>query len=65
MQKLRSKWQTTRGERAAKLIARIKLQVSRLDDEDLLDLHDIFVRDVGSPLDKIASVEAKKRKLIT
>jgi hypothetical protein len=43
--------------------ARITSSIAKLDDEHLLDLHDIFRSDAGSPLDDMASAEMRKRNL--
>jgi hypothetical protein len=40
-----------------------KVRIAKLDDEHLLDLHDIFRSDAGSPLDDMASAEMRKRNL--
>ncbi|WP_298692533.1 hypothetical protein [uncultured Sphingomonas sp.] len=41
----------------------IEASVTRLNDEDLLDLHDIFAGDPGSPLDILAAAEMSRRDL--
>jgi hypothetical protein len=63
MQRQRNKWRADAGTRAARLVSRITSSIAKLDDEDLLDLHDIFRSDAGSPLDDMASAEMRKRNL--
>ena len=63
MQRQTSKWRADRSVRATRDMQRIETSIARLNDEDLLDLHDIFVGDPGSPLEVIASIEIQRRAL--
>jgi hypothetical protein len=63
MQRQRIKWRADRGARAVKLVDQIRDSIARLDAEDLLDLHDIFAGNVGSPLESLAAAEMEKRNL--
>ncbi len=63
MQRQRTKWQADHGTRAHKLIGKIEASIERLNDEDLLDLHDIFAGDAESPIENLAAAEMKKRNL--
>jgi len=63
MQRQRNKWRAEAGARASRVMNRITNSIAKLDDEDLLDLHDIFRTDAGSPLDAMAVAELRKRKL--
>ncbi len=56
-------WRSDRGARALKAVSRIEASIAALDDEDLLDLHDIFRGAPDSPLGLLASDEMKGRKL--
>jgi hypothetical protein len=63
MQRTRGKWRADHGARAVKQIAGIEASIARLNDEDLLDLQDIFAAHAGSLLDELASVEIRRRNL--
>jgi len=63
MQRERNKWRADAGTRGARLVGRITSSIAKLGDEDLLDLHDIFRSDAGSPLDDMASAEMRRRNL--
>ncbi|MDH7640263.1 hypothetical protein [Sphingomonas oryzagri] len=63
MQRPKSKWRADRGARALKTVSSIEASIARLGAEDLLDLHDIFAGDPGSPLDTMAVAEMRKREL--
>lgn len=59
----KTKWRADRGTRAVRLIASLESSILRLGDEDLLDLHDIFASDPGSPIDQFAQTEMRRRSL--
>lgn len=63
MQRRKTKWRADPGTRAQKLMDRIHASIERLDNEDLLDLHDIFRTDAESPLENLASQEMQRRNL--
>jgi hypothetical protein len=63
MQRERNKWRADAGTRGVRLVSRITSSIAKLGDEDLLDLHDIFRSDAGSPLDDMASAEMRRRNL--
>ena len=62
-QTLKRKWQADRGDRALKSINGIKAEIAALNDEDLLDLQDIFAGSKGSTLGAWASDEIQHRNL--
>jgi hypothetical protein len=49
--------------RVAERLAAIEASVVALDDEDLLDLADIFLRQPATPLQELAAAEMAKRKI--
>jgi hypothetical protein len=63
MLKSRMKRQAMQAARAATSLAQIEASIAVLKDEDLLDLADIFAREVASPLKAMAFAEMTKRSL--
>jgi hypothetical protein len=63
MQRQKPNWRGDRGARAIKTVCDIKASIAALNDEDLLDLHDIFRGSPDSVLGSLASDEAKDREL--
>lgn len=63
MQRPKTKWRADHGARAVKLVDRIAASIAQLDDEDLLDLQDIFADDRECPLETMASLEIERRGL--
>lgn len=63
MLKTRIKRQADQGERARKRLAQIEASIISLNDEDLLDLADIFKTQVGTPLVETAAAEMQRRNI--
>ncbi len=63
MQKERKKWRADAGSRAVKFVQEIEASISSLDDEDLLDLHDIFRGDLSTPIAVLALAKMRVRNL--
>lgn len=63
MLKSRIKRRTIESARAVATLAEIDASISALDDEDLLDLADIFAGATGTPLTEMAAAEMGKRGL--
>lgn len=63
MQQERMKWRADRGTRACKRLDLIEASITALDDEDLLDLQDIFRSAITSPLGEMAMAEISRRGL--
>lgn len=63
MLKTRIKRQADQGERARKRLAQIEASIISLNDEDLLDLADIFKTQAGTPLIETASAEMQRRNI--
>lgn len=63
MLRTRIKRVTAEGARATTRLAEIEASIVALNDEDLLDLADIFSGDAQTPLGVCASAEVKKRNL--
>lgn len=63
MLKTRMKRQAAEAERAVTELAAIRASVVALDDEDLLDLADIFSRGTATQLGAMAAAEMSKRNL--
>jgi hypothetical protein len=63
MQRPKGKWRADHDARVVRNMHEIEASVTRLNDEDLLDLHDIFAGDPGSPLDILAAAEMSRRDL--
>jgi len=63
MQKERTKWRADRATRALKRLDEIEASIIALQDNDLLDLADIFIGQLGTPLAEIASTEMAKRNI--
>ncbi|MDB5701452.1 MAG: hypothetical protein JWL66_1651 [Sphingomonadales bacterium] len=59
----KQKWRADRGARALKTIDDIEASIVSLNDEDLLDLHDIFIGWPTSALATLASAEMRRRNL--
>ncbi|HEU0066907.1 MAG TPA: hypothetical protein VFQ57_06675 [Sphingomonas sp.] len=63
MLKSRIKRHTTENARAAARLADIQASIAALNDDDLLDLADIFGGDAQTPLKEMAGAEMAKRNL--
>ncbi|WP_112383703.1 hypothetical protein ACLN6N_17870 (plasmid) [Sphingomonas carotinifaciens] len=63
MLKTRIKRQADQGERARKRLAQIEASIISLNDEDLLDLADIFKTQAGTPLVETAAAEMQRRNI--
>jgi hypothetical protein len=63
MLKIRIKRRAEHHVRAAHRLAQIETSIAELENEDLLDLADIFKSQSQSPLAKITSVEMRKRDI--
>lgn len=63
MQNNTRKWRADHGARALKTVADIEGSIVSLDDEDLLDLHDIFIGMPTGALATFASAELRRRNL--
>ncbi len=61
MLKTRMKRLSVRNERAAERLIEIETSVTRLNDEDLLDLADIFRAEATTVLGEIANAEMTRR----
>jgi hypothetical protein len=61
MLKTRMKRLSVRNERAAERLIEIETSVTRLNDEDLLDLADIFRAETLTVLGEIANAEMTRR----
>lgn len=63
MQRNQPKWRADRGGRALKAVREIEASIIALQDEDLLDLHDIFAEAATCALAMLASNEMRRRNL--
>jgi hypothetical protein len=63
MQRDKPNWRADRGTRALKTINKIEASIIALNDEDLLDLHDIFLAPPNSTLGELAAIEVQRRGL--
>lgn len=63
MLKIRTKRRAEEGFRVAIRLARIEASITGLQDEDLLDLADIFKSQADSPLFQITCDEMRKRNI--
>lgn len=63
MQKERTKWRADSATRALKRLDEIEASIRGLNDEDLLDFADIFVREPQTPLGNFALAEMAKREI--
>lgn len=63
MLRLRTKREAEQNARASKRLTQIELSILALGDEDLLDLADIFARDVEAPLARYAFAEMARRQI--
>lgn len=63
MQRDKPNWRAHRGARALKTVSEIEASIGSLNDEDLLDLQDIFAGSPTSALARFASVEMLRRNL--
>lgn len=63
MQQQRMKWRADHGSRAVKAMGAIQDSIEALNDEDLLDLHDIFRDQDHSPIAELAAAEMQKRDI--
>lgn len=61
--KVKSKWRADRGARAVKTVSQIESEVAALNDDDLLDLYDIFAGSTVSALAALAADEMQRRDL--
>lgn len=61
MRRLREKRQADQQSRAIKRLAAIEAEVACLQDEDLLDLADIFRERADGPLARAAQAEMNRR----
>jgi hypothetical protein len=62
-QRTRPIWRANRAIRTQKTVGDIEASIVALNDEDLLDLHDIFVPFPSSALAKLAADEMRRRNL--
>lgn len=63
MQRTKPKWRADRGANALKIFSEIETSIVALNDEDLLDLQDIFAGSPGSALGTLALDEMRRRNL--
>ncbi|MEG8016069.1 MULTISPECIES: hypothetical protein [Sphingomonas] len=63
MLKIRMRQRAADGARARKQLAEIDASISALNNEDLLDLADIFSAEPHTPLGDVAFAEMKRRNL--
>ncbi len=63
MLKIRTKRRADQAAHAAGRLALIEASITALQDEDLLDLADIFKEQGATPLAEMASAEMKKRAI--
>ena len=63
MLKIRNKRRAEQSAHATERLAHIEASVTALQNEDLLDLADIFKSQVQTPLAEMASAEMKKRAI--
>ena len=63
MLKSRIKRRMIERDRAVQCLAEIEASITALNDEDLLDLADIFARATRAPLTTMAAAEMTKRNL--
>ncbi len=58
-----TKWRGDRATRALKRLKEIEQSITALQDDDLLDLADIFAGQPQTPLGELAAAEMVKRKI--
>jgi hypothetical protein len=63
MPRNRKRWRVDPGVRAQKQVKVIASSIAALDDEDLLDLADIFEGSSTTPLGAMARMEMKRRNI--
>jgi hypothetical protein len=63
MQSSKAKWRADHGARALKTLRDIEDSIAALNDEDLLDLDDIFAGSPASALAILATGELGRRQL--
>lgn len=63
MQRIQFQWRAARGHRALATLRAIETSISTLNDEDLLDLQDIFSGSSPTPLGTMALAEMARRNL--
>lgn len=63
MLKIRNKRRAEQGAHATQRLAHVEASITALQNEDLLDLADIFKSQIQSPLAEMASAEMKKRAI--
>ena len=59
----RNKWRADHGARAMKRIAELEASITALDNDDLLDLADIFKEKPSTALWEISFAEMTRRKV--
>ncbi len=64
MQRTKPKWRADRGAKALKIVSEIEASISELNDNDLLDLQDIFAEAPPSTLGILAANEMRRRNLV-
>ncbi len=62
--RLKSRWRARRAANTQKIVRDVEASIVALDDEDLLDLHDIFLPNPSSALATYAANELLRRKLL-
>jgi hypothetical protein len=63
MLKIRNKRRAEQGVHASERLARVEASIAALQNEDLLDLADIFRSQINTPLFEMASNEMRKRAI--
>jgi hypothetical protein len=63
MLKTKMKRLTGRGDRAVERLAEIETSITRLADNDLLDLADIFKAEPRTPIGEMAFLEMARRSI--
>ena len=63
MLKIRNKRRVEQGVQATERLARVEASIGALQNEDLLDLADIFRSQIDTPLAEMAAAEMKKRAI--
>ncbi|MES3100567.1 hypothetical protein [Sphingomonas faeni] len=63
MLKTRNRKKAAEGEQAVRLLAEVTKSIGDLQNEDLLDLADIFSDDANTTLGRISSAEMQRRNL--
>ena len=63
MLKIRNKRRVEQGVQATERLARVEASIEALQNEDLLDLADIFRSQIDTPLAEMAAAEMKNRAI--